>query len=181
MFRFPLLFSLLLASPWIGAREGAVPVPVRPGTTIHLAGDSTMAAKRAEKRPETGWGEALQAHFVAGVVSVDNRARNGRSTRTFISEGLWQELLDDTRAGDVVMIQFGHNDESVNKPDRYTPEADYVRNLARFVADVRARDATPVLLTPVTRREFDADGRLLGTHGHYPELVRALAAASTSR
>jgi lysophospholipase L1-like esterase len=148
--------------------------PVQP-ITIHLAGDSTMAEKLPEKRPETGWGEHLAAQFRAGTVTVDNRAKNGRSTRTFIGEGRWQALLEATRPGDVVLIQFGHNDASENKPDRYTPPADYVRNLARFVADVRERKAVPVLLTPVARRRFDDAGRLQPSHGVYPDLVRELA------
>ncbi|UNK48608.1 rhamnogalacturonan acetylesterase [Lysobacter sp. S4-A87] len=154
----------------------AAPAGASGPVTIHLAGDSTMAEKLPEKRPETGWGEFLAARFKPGTVLVDNRAKNGRSTRTFIEEGRWQALLDATRAGDVVLIQFGHNDQSVEKKDRYTPPADYERNLARFVADVRARQATPVLLTPVARRRFDDAGRVLASHGEYPDLVRALAA-----
>lgn len=171
MLRLGLALCLSMLSVTGTARAGdAAPV------TIHLAGDSTMAEKLPEKRPETGWGELLAAQFRPGTVAVDNRAKNGRSTRTFIEEGRWQALLDATRAGDVVLIQFGHNDQSVEKKDRYTPPADYARNLARFVADVRARQATPVLLTPVARRRFDEDGKVLDSHGEYPGLVRALAA-----
>ena len=174
---FPhLLLALLVASTCAHSHAAPPPAQAPRPVAIHLAGDSTMAAKLASKRPETGWGEALQAQFVDGSVTVDNHARNGRSTRTFISEGRWQALLDATRAGDAVLIQFGHNDQSANKPDRYTSEADYARNLARFVADVRARGAIPVLMTPVARREFDAAGRLRETHGNYPGIVRALAA-----
>lgn len=162
-----LMLAVLLVPPaW------ATPPPL----TIHLAGDSTMAEKLPEKRPETGWGEYLAAQFLPGTVAVDNHAKNGRSTRTFIEEGRWQELLAATRPGDVVLIQFGHNDQSVEKPDRYTPPADYARNLASFVSDVRARRAIPVLLTPVARRRFDEAGRLQPSHGEYPDLVRALAA-----
>ena len=144
---------------------------------VHLAGDSTMAAKLPEKRPETGWGEALQQYFAPSKVRVVNHAMNGRSTRTFISEGRWQQLVDSLHRGDWVLIQFGHNDESKEKVDRYTPPDDFRRNLARFVADVRARRANPVLLTPVRRRKFDAAGALVDTHGEYPDLVRAVAAA----
>ena len=143
--------------------------------TIHLAGDSTMAEKLPEKRPETGWGEHLAEQFRAGTVSVDNQARNGRSTRTFIEEGRWNALLATVQPGDVVLIQFGHNDQSLDKPDRYTPPTDYTRNLARFVADVRGRHAVPVLLTPVARRRFDESGLLQPSHGEDPDLVRALA------
>ena len=132
-----------------------------------------MAEKFLAKRPETGWGEKFQALFKDDV-RVRNLAKNGRSTRTFISEGLWDRLLSEVREGDYVFLQFGHNDASREKVDRYTPPDDYKRNLARFVADVRARKAYPVLMTPVMRRRFDAAGVLQDTHGAYPDLVRAL-------
>jgi lysophospholipase L1-like esterase len=145
--------------------------------TIFLAGDSTMAAKRPEKRPETGWGEFLQQHFDGRRARVENHAMNGRSTRTFISEGRWQAIVGKLRPGDFVFIQFGHNDSSKEKLDRYTPPDDYRRNLERFVADARAKGATPVLMTPVMRRRFDRDGKLQDSHGEYPDIVRRLAAA----
>ncbi len=135
-----------------------------------------MAPKLDVKRPESGWGEYLQAQFRPGTVVVDNRARNGRSTRTFIELGEWQALLEVLAPGDVVLIQFAHNDQSENKPDRYTPLPDYVANLERFLREVRAREATPMLLTPVARRNFDATGRLVPSHGGYPQRVRELAA-----
>ena len=170
--RWPVLLSVLA----LGLSVLPVSAAERAVVTIHLAGDSTMAEKLPQKRPETGWGEFLAVQFQPGTVAVDNRARNGRSTRTFIEEGRWQALLDVTQPGDVVLIQFGHNDQSVEKRDRYTPPADYARNLERFVSDVRGKQATPVLLTPVARRRFDDAGRLLDSHGEYPDLVRALAA-----
>ena len=144
--------------------------------TIHLAGDSTMAEKLPEKRPETGWGECLQSFFDEKRVLVKNYAKNGRSTRTFISEGLWATLLEQVKAGDYVLIQFGHNDESKEKVDRYTPPEDFRKNLVRFIEDVRAKKAFPVLLTPLMRRRFDADGHLQDTHGEYPGIVRSVAA-----
>jgi lysophospholipase L1-like esterase len=163
------LLASLLALVLVGARWS-------PPVTVYLAGDSTMAPKLAEKRPETGWGEALQPCFDSATVRVENRARNGRSTRTFIEEGLWRAITDSLRAGDYVFIQFGHNDESKEKVDRYTPPDAYRANLTRFVDDVRARGATPVLLTPLMRRSFDPAGHVRDTHGEYPDLVRAVAA-----
>ncbi len=142
--------------------------------TVHLAGDSTMAEKLFAKRPETGWGEKLQALFKDDV-RVRNLAKNGRSTRTFIGEGLWDRLLAEVKEGDYVFMQFGHNDQPKEKVDRHTPPEDFKRNLARFAADVRALKATPVLMTPVMRRRFDAAGALLDSHGEYPDLVRAVA------
>src|SRR5688572_18554820 len=91
---------------------GAVVYSQKSPVTIFLAGDSTMAPKLAEKRPETGWGEVFGGHFMAGKVKIENRAMNGRSTKTFISEGRWQSIIDDMKKGDYVFIQFGHNDQS---------------------------------------------------------------------
>lgn len=161
------LTVLLLLAP---AALAAEPV------TIFLAGDSTMAPKQENRRPETGWGERLQERFDERRVRVDNHAANGRSTKTFISEGRWQALIDKVRAGDYVLIQFGHNDQSKEKGERYTPPDDFRANLARFVAEVRAKRATPVLLTPVMRRRFDREGVFYDTHGDYPDLTRRVAA-----
>ena len=148
-----------------------------PQISVHLAGDSTMAAKLPRKRPETGWGEMLQQYFDSSAVRVVNHAQNGRSTRTFIGEGRWQVIVDSLRPGDYVFIQFGHNDESKDKIDRYTPPADYRANLLRFVRETRGKNATPVLFTPVARRRFHTKGDFYDTHGEYPDIVRSVAAA----
>jgi len=143
--------------------------------TIFMAGDSTMAIKQPDKRPETGWGEMLGKYFKDGTVTIDNRAMNGRSTKTFISEGRWQSIVDALQKGDYVLIQFGHNDESKEKGERYTPPADYRNNLIRFITDVKAKGGNPVLLTPVMRRKFDSTGNFVDTHGEYPDIVRTVA------
>lgn len=161
------LLAVLLLAPAALAKE-----PV----TVFIAGDSTAANKAENKRPETGWGEQLQKRFDEKRVRVDNHAANGRSTRTFISEGRWQSLIDKVREGDYVLIQFGHNDESPQKINAYTPPDDFRHNLERFIAEVRAKKATPVLLTPVMRRRFDQDGKFYDTHGEYPDLTRRVAA-----
>ncbi|MFL6337369.1 MAG: rhamnogalacturonan acetylesterase [Pyrinomonadaceae bacterium] len=161
------LLALFLLAPAALANE-----PI----TVFIAGDSTAANKAENKRPETGWGEQLQKRFDDKRVRVDNHAANGRSTRTFISEGRWQTLIDKVKAGDYVLIQFGHNDESPQKVNAYTPPDDFRHNLERFVAEVRAKKATPVLLTPVMRRRFDKDGKVYDTHGEYPDLTRRVAA-----
>lgn len=144
--------------------------------TVHMAGDSTMAPKAESSRPETGWGEAFGKLLDPVRFVTDNRAVNGRSTKSFIAEGRWQALLDATMPGDWVFVQFGHNDEKETGPDQYAPLADYRRNLQRFVTEVRAKHATPVLLTPVMRRRFDENGQFFDTHGEYPEVVRQVAA-----
>jgi lysophospholipase L1-like esterase len=153
----------------------ALLAPEKP-ITIYLAGDSTMAPKEATARPETGWGERLQPYFDSTQVRIDNRARNGRSSKSFIAEGLWKRLIDDVQPGDYVFIQFGHNDESPSKgPERYTTPAEFRANLMRMVSDVRAKHANPVLLTSVSRRKFD-HAKTVDTHGEYPRVVRSIAA-----
>jgi lysophospholipase L1-like esterase len=154
----------------------ALLAPAKP-ITVFLAGDSTMAQKENRARPETGWGERLQQHFDSTQVRIANHARNGRSSKSFIGEGLWKAVIDSVNAGDYVFIQFGHNDESPDKgPDRYSTPAEYRANLARMIDEVRAKKGNPVLLTPVARRKFDAAGKTVDTHGEYPRVVRALAA-----
>ena len=161
------LLVLVLTVGVLGFAQGPV--------TIFLAGDSTMAPKLPERRPETGWGEMLESHFQEGKVKVDNRALNGRSTKSFIAEGKWTELMALVKEGDFVFIQFGHNDQSRDKGERYTPPGDFLKNLTKFVADVRAKGANPVLMTPVMRRRFDKDGKFYDTHGDYPGYTRSVA------
>ncbi len=141
---------------------------------ILLAGDSTVQDVNHEQSPDWGWGQVLP-RFFDDRVEIINIARGGRSTRTFIEEGRWDSLIRLTRGGDFVFIQFGHNDSAENYPDRYTPPADYRRNLERFVREVREKGATPILLTPVTRRNFDRDGNVIYKHGVYPAIVRDVA------
>lgn len=144
--------------------------------TVYLAGDSTMAEKKADKRPETGWGEKLQQYFDAEKVKVKNHAQNGRSTKSFINEGRWLKIVDALKKGDYVFIQFGHNDEKLDKPETgAAANGEYRNNLIRFVTDVRAKKANPVLLTPVMRRRFNAKGEFYDTHGEYPDAVRKVA------
>lgn len=141
--------------------------------TVYLIGDSTMANKPSTVFPETGWGMPF-AHFFDSTVVVDNRAKNGRSTRTFISENLWKPVADNLHPGDYVFIQFGHNDEAKEKTDRYTTPDEYRNNLRKFVSETRSKNATPILITPVTRRKF-MDGKIQDTHLEYSALVREVA------
>lgn len=142
-------------------------------TRIFLAGDSTIAFKQPKAFPETGWGMPF-AYFWDSTVEVRNKAMNGRSTKTFILEGRWQNIIDEMQAGDYVMIQFGHNDESVEKKERYTPPDSFKINLRRFVADVSGKKGNPILLTPVSRRKFK-DGVAIPTHEVYSQLVKEVA------
>lgn len=141
---------------------------------ILMAGDSTMAIKDPKDYPETGWGVPF-ATFFATQVNIYNFAQNGRSTKTFKEEGLWQQLMELCKAGDVVFIQFGHNDESPGKVDRYTTPEQYKNNLIQYIDEVKAKKAQAILLSPVTRRYFDEQGLIQATHP-YTELVAEVAA-----
>ncbi|MDP2137878.1 MAG: rhamnogalacturonan acetylesterase [Candidatus Didemnitutus sp.] len=164
-------FLVLSALVWGGGWVSAAP-------RLHLAGDSTLATKeRDTPNPEFGWGEALP-RFFRDPAAVVNRAVNGRSTRSFRDLGHWDKLLEAVQPGDWVIIQFGHNDAKRDDPTRFTePRGDYADNLRRFIADVRARGAHPVLATPVARRKWDGAGRhVLDTHGDYLVVTREVAA-----
>jgi lysophospholipase L1-like esterase len=140
---------------------------------VWLIGDSTMSTKEVKAYPETGWGMPF-ANFFDSSVIVDNRAKNGRSTQSFIDEGLWKPVVDNLSEGDYVFIQFGHNDEVPTKKT-YTTADQFKTNLIRYVDETRIRKAIPILITPVARRKFDSSGRVVGTHGVYSEIVRSVA------
>lgn len=142
-------------------------------TVVYIIGDSTAANKSEKAFPETGWGMALGELF-NNKVKVDNRAMNGRSTKSFINEKRWEAVLATLKAGDYVLIEFGHNDEKVDKPAVGTSLAEFKINLAKYVRETQEKKAFPVLMTPIVRRNFKG-GVLTDTHGAYPNVVRKLA------
>jgi lysophospholipase L1-like esterase len=143
--------------------------------TIFTIGDSTMANKKAEVYPETGWCQVL-GDYLDETVMVSNYAVNGRSSKSFIEEGRWNTVLDSLKKGDSVFIQFGHNDEKEYDSTRYTtPFGTYTSNLERFVNESREKGATPVLFTSIIRRKFGDNGELVDTHGDYPAATRKVA------
>ncbi len=144
------------------------------GSTFYLAGDSTMADYLPDRAPMQGWGNQLRL-FLTESAHVDNRAVNGRSSRSFAEEGRLDELLDSIEEGDYLLIQFGHNDAK-DDPERHTsPYGSYEQYLKRYIDGARQKGAKPVLITPLCRRCFDPDGLLTDTHGDYPRAMEALA------
>ncbi|MFV8341237.1 rhamnogalacturonan acetylesterase [Flavobacterium sp. XS2P39] len=145
-------------------------------TTIYSIGDSTMATKiKPEENPERGWGQMLSSFFTPEVV-IDNRAVNGRSTRSFIAEKRWDDVYKVLKPGDYVFIQFGHNDQKIADSSRYTnPHTSYRYNLIRFVNEAREKGAIPILFSSIVRRNFNEQGVLIGTHGEYPLETRLVA------
>ena len=163
-----LLFALTLLLA-VGATAQTRPIH------CYLIGDSTCADKDLTKQnPERGWGQLFRAFF-DGEVVVENHAMNGRSTKSFRNEGRWEPIETAMQAGDYVFIQFGHNDEKVNRPAVGSEPDVFAENLRRYVRETRAKGATPVLLTPIARRHFSPAGELLKTHGAYPDEVRRVA------
>ncbi|OSZ80719.1 GntR family transcriptional regulator [Chitinophagaceae bacterium IBVUCB2] len=152
----------------------AFTLPGKKKIKIFLAGDSTIAIKETRAYPETGWGMPF-VNFWDSTVTVVNRAKNGRSTKTFLSEGLWKSIMDEAKEGDYVIIQFGHNDESKSKQERYATPDTFKMNLTRFITETRAKKATPILFTPVSRRKFDKEGKAVDTHLEYSALTREVA------
>jgi len=149
-------------------------LPEKKKIRVFMAGDSTMSIKDPKAYPETGWGMPF-VQFWDSSVTIVNRAKNGRSTKTFISEGLWKSITDEAGEGDYVFIQFGHNDEAKEKVERYTTPDEYKANLVKFISETRDKKANPILLTPVTRRRFDTTGKIMETHEIYSALVREVA------
>lgn len=166
-------------------------------TTIYLIGDSTMAdyANNYEpgkdyyktRFPLTGWGQVFQQFFVTDSLSkvnifiktdsvlVDNRARGGRSTRTFFQEGRWRSVYDNLKINDVVIMQFGHNDASKSKTERYVNIEGYKEFLRLFVSQTKAKGAIPIILTPVARNYPWKKDKLHNVHGEYDNASKAIA------
>ena len=160
-----LLLLLLLSS------AAAHASPVR----LFIAGDSTAAEYGPERAPQAGWGQALQSYLDPARFEVRNHAKGGRSTRSFIDEGRLDAIGRELRRGDVLLIQFGHNDAKFEDRTRYTdPDSDYPRMLMRYVQVARDKGATPVLVTPVARLLYDF-GSLLDTHARYTLAMQQLA------
>ena len=159
---------LLLAVPLLA---GAATPPRR----VFIAADSTAAGYGPERAPRNGWGQHLQGFLDPGAFEVRNHAIGGRSSRSFIAEGRLDAIARELRRGDVLLVQFGHNDAKQEDPGRYTePREEYPRWLMRYVELARTRGATPVLITPVTRRIWSF-GSLLDTHARYTDAMRELA------
>jgi lysophospholipase L1-like esterase len=138
-----------------------------PPIRIVLVGDSTVT-------DDSGWGSGFK-RLVSAKVEVINTAANGRSSKSFIDEGRWTEAL--AKRGQYYLIQFGHNDEPGKGPERETdPKTTYRANMTRYVDDVRALGAKPILVTSLVRRLYKEDGTIRTTQTPYVEVVRALAA-----
>ena len=178
-----LCVSVFLAA-WALQAAAATSVP-----TLFIAGDSTASSYQDKPDRQQGWGAVLQPLFNEKKLRVVNAARGGRSSRTFVSEGHWEKMLAEVKAGDFVIIQFGHNDSGAlnqEPPGSTRPlrargtipgignESEEIDNvvtgkhetvysfgwyLRKMIADTRARGATPILMS-LTERNAWQDGRI---------------------
>jgi lysophospholipase L1-like esterase len=143
--------------------------------TIHIAGDSTAASYAAARYPQSGWGQFL-ACALDGSAAVRNHAVGGRSTRTFIAEKRLERIASEIESGDTLLMQFGHNDANRVKIERYAdPMGAFRSNLIRMIAIARSAGAQPVLVTPVTRRNWKG-GHVVADFTPWSNAMRALAA-----
>lgn len=159
---------LILFVCFVAMLSGATAAP-----HVYLVGDSTMSDMPATN-PRRGWGMLFRPLF-KHPENVKNLAVNGESTRSCVESGHWKEIVARLEPGDFVLIQYGHNDEVKEKTERYTDPVAFGDYLRTFAHDVRAKGATPMLATPVCRRKFDESGRIVPTHGPYPDVTRTVA------
>lgn len=141
---------------------------------IFYIGDSTVQLNKFDTFPQTGMSQVLEL-FLTPDVRVVPHGKNGRSTKSFLDEGLFVPVQEQMEEGDFLLIQFGHNDEKAD-PLRHTePFGSYQENLRFFIRKARTRGTYPVLVTPIARRLFDEAGNFRpGSHGQYPEAMRQL-------
>ncbi len=141
---------------------------------LFLTGDSTMSDYESEVYPRMGWGQVL-SNYVDASILVRNYATSGRSTKSFIDENRWEHAEEQFTPGDIVVIQFGHNDQKEDVERHTDAFSSYQDNLRFFIDRARSKDVEPILLTSVARRHFDKKGLLEETHGDYPSAVRQVA------
>ena len=166
---------LVLRFPGAAPRINVVTIsPVEEILTLFLAGDSTVTDQPSTGYPYAGWGQMLPALFKHDVL-VDNHAKSGRSSRSFIQEGRLDVIVEKMKAGDFLFIQFGHNDEK-SDPNRGTEAfTTYKQHLKVYIDAAKEKQARPVLITSVHRRYFNDDGVLTDTHGEYITAMKELA------
>lgn len=166
--------QLKLSFSGTAPRVNAVCIQAAPqATTVYLAGDSTVTDQ--ETFPYAGWGQMLPLYLNAEIAVV-NEAKSGRSSKSFLNEGRLQPILERIKPKDYLFIQFGHNDEKTDEERATDPYTTYKQHLAVYIEEARDRGAIPVLITPVERRKFDANGKITPTHGDYVTAMKELAA-----
>jgi len=144
--------------------------------TVYYIGDSTVTFNRIGSYPQQGMSNVLPLFLKAGIACCPH-GYNGRSTKSFQDEGLWNPVVQSLQAGDFLLIQFSHNDEKADSARHTDPDTTFKDNLRLFIRTAREKGAYPVLHTPIARRLFDEEGSFLpGSHGEYPRAIREVGA-----
>lgn len=164
---------------------------------IFLASDSTVQSYEETFYPQTGWGQVFIQYFLGGTdytdssiadcsyslarcyenesVIIENRAIGGRSSRSFIEEGKFDELIDAAKPNDFLFVQFGHNDSTIERPNRYVSVEDFPSYITRYIDACREKDVTCVLVTPVARRNCDETGKFSISFNDYRKVMISLS------
>ncbi len=166
--------------------------PKKAKPTIYLASDSTVQSYEKFYYPQTGWGQVLYRFFNSGktteelqspdmmypqnhiyetpLFNIENRSIGARSARSFINEGKWDRILSLAAPGDYCFIQWGHNDATAVRPNRYVAPSDFPFWLKKYIRSCKARGITIILVTPIARRNCDShDGSFVASFGNYAE------------
>lgn len=138
---------------------------------VYLVGDSTMQTYDPYWKPQAGWGQMLP-DFFSDAVEIKNHSIGGRSSKSFLFQGRLDEILRVIRPGDYLLVQFGHNDATISNPERYASPADYKNYLKTYIDGAQQRGATPIMITPVGRRDFNAGTGKFNVS--FPEYVQAM-------
>lgn len=137
--------------------------------SIYWAGDSTVKTNKITTYPQTGIGQVMYL-YLKDDYNICNYAENGRSTKSFMDEGRLEKIKDKISKGDFLFIQFGHNDQKIDDPNRYTDLNTYQNNLKKYIDVAINKEAYPVLITPLYRRLFNDEGLLINNaHQGYPD------------
>ena len=171
----------------------------KPVVTVFMIGDSTMANKKLDGgNPERGWGMVLPGFFSEDI-RIDNHAANGRSSRSFISEGRWEKVISKVKKGDYVFIQFGHNDAGeintgkaraelpgsgeeskvflMEKTGKYQVIYTFGWYLRKFIMDVQEKGAIPIVLSHTPRNKWK-DGKIERNTESFGKWTREAAEAT---
>jgi lysophospholipase L1-like esterase len=162
---------------------------------IFLVSDSTVQTFSEDWAPQAGWGQFLHCHmghlqaikpipeaqykearyFETDQVQIFSWAIGGRSSRSFIEEGKWARLVPQIKAGDYVLIQWGHNDSTIERPNRYVEPSDFTYWLMKYYSDLKTIGAHPIFVTPVARFHHDDSGMFIEDFKAYGDSMRTLA------
>lgn len=198
LFRMTIILFFLSAGPVHFGLCEEQPQPATPKPTLYIIGDSTVHNSQSGLM---GWGDAIGEYFDSSLISIRNCARGGRSSRTFYTEGLWQKVLDDLKPGDVVLMQFGHNDGGslntgraraslkgigdqteeviMESTGRKETVHTYGWYLKKYIADAKTKGAVPIVLSPIPRNVWN-NGKIERASNDYGKWAAQTAQAADS-